>query len=117
MLSYYFIIVLNTGISGIGYAGTLTNVIIYSISLVYTQQIKDIKAAIFMPGREVFYGLSKYVNLGIHSALMLCMEWWAFEAMMLISGYINVQSQAAHIIIMQTIEIVDNFRLGLIYSG
>ena len=101
--SYLFIIKLKTGISGIGYAGTLTNVLIYSISLIYTQQIKDIKDALFTPGREVFYGLSKYVNLGIHSALMLCMEWWAFEAMMLLSGYISVESQAAHIIIMQTI--------------
>jgi hypothetical protein len=38
--------------------------------------------------------LYEYLALGVPLAMMLCLEWWAFEAMVLMSGYIGVDAQA-----------------------
>jgi MATE family multidrug resistance protein len=37
-------------------------------------------------------GLIQYFKLGIPSAIMLCLEWWAYETMTIISGLIGVHS-------------------------
>ncbi|XP_024536814.1 protein DETOXIFICATION 17 isoform X2 [Selaginella moellendorffii] len=35
---------------------------------------------------EAFHGISQFLKLAIPSALMVCLEWWAFEVLILFSG-------------------------------
>ena len=53
------------------------------------------------------------MSLGIPSAMMLCLEWWAYEVMTLMSGYIGVKEQAAQIVLMNMIAFMFMFALGL----
>lgn len=70
-----------------------------------------------MPDKETFTGISQYLSYGIPSASMLCLEWWAFEVMTLIAGYIGVEYQASHIVLMNIIAFLFMFALGLQTAG
>jgi MATE family multidrug resistance protein len=53
------------------------------------------------------------LSLGIPSAMMLCLEWWAFEVMTLLAGYIGVDEMAAQVIIMNVLALVFMIAVGL----
>ena len=42
-------------------------------------------------GRE-FSGVLEYMKLGAPCALMICLEWWAYQVMYFMSGYFGVAS-------------------------
>ena len=86
---------MDLGIQGIGIACSLSNLLIYVGNLIYPAFITEISDAVFLPNRHSFRGFRQYFEIGIPSCLILCLEWWAFEAMTLISGYLGVDSQAA----------------------
>ena len=44
---------------------------------------------------RVLSGIGEYLSLGIPSAIMLMLEWWAYELMTVIGGYIGVNEQAS----------------------
>lgn len=52
-----------------------------------------------MPDHRVFKDLGVYLELGLPIAMMLTMELFVFEAMLLFCGRIDVQTQAAQIIV------------------
>ena len=50
--------------------------------------------------RQSFWaGIYEYFRLGAPCALMVCLEWWAYQYMMFVCGYIGVAEQAAQILI------------------
>ena len=51
--------------------------------------------------------------LGIPSALMLCLEWWSFEIMILIAGYIGVDEQASQFLVIQITDLLLMVAFGL----
>ena len=53
------------------------------------------------------------MELGIPSAVMLCLEWWAFEFMAIMAGYIGVSEQAAQVIEMNVGPILFMIAVGL----
>ena len=82
------------GIEGIGYASSISNLSVYVALVMYTSWTPSIQEAVQMPNARTFQGLSEYLALGVPLAMMLCLEWWAFEAMVIMSGYIGVDAQA-----------------------
>jgi len=101
-----------------GYKGTaIATALSYTLSLVsitiYVSLSKDIREAWFTPNRNCFNGLWDYLKLGISSTLMVCLEWWCFEALALLSGYISIDSTAAMIIVLNTNYIFFMFSSGL----
>lgn len=82
------------GIEGIGYASSISNLSVYMSLIMYTHSTPSIQEAVQMPNARTFQGLYEYLTLGVPLAMMLCLEWWAFEAMVLMSGYIGVDEQA-----------------------
>lgn len=83
------------GIVGIGYASTLSNLTVYSSLIIYSSCIPELKEAVFLPDKKTFRMLSQYLALGVPSVLMMMLEWWAYEVMTLMAGYIGVNEQAA----------------------
>jgi MATE family multidrug resistance protein len=57
------------------------------------------------------------LSLGIPSAMMLCLEWWAFEVMTLLAGYIGVDEMAAQVIIMNVLALVFMIAVGLLQAA
>lgn len=45
--------------------------------------------------------------------MMLCLEWWAFEAMVVLSGYIGVNEQACMVIMLNILGLLFFLALGL----
>lgn len=43
-----------------------------------------------MPDSRMFTNIGQYLVLGVPSAAMMCLEWWAYEVMTLMAGYIGV---------------------------
>ena len=87
----YFVTMHRMGIVGIGYASTISNLTVYLSLLIYSSWIPEISSAIFFPNKKTLMGLGQYLALGIPSAMMLCLEWWAYEIMTLMAGYISVE--------------------------
>jgi MATE family multidrug resistance protein len=64
---------------------------------------KDLKDLLFFPCKECFTHLKEYLKLGIPSTLMLSLEFWAFEIITLMSGYLSVDEVGANVIVLNTI--------------
>ena len=99
LLSYYFIVVLNLGIRGTGYAGFITNFTIYAISLIYTYWIKELEDAVFWPDRRTLFGLREYLEIALPTAGMYCTQMWSREVIILMCGYVSTGAQATEIIV------------------
>jgi len=62
-------------------------------------------------------GLKEYTIFGFSSMGTICLEWWSFECMMLLSSYISVKATATQIIIMNTCSLFYMLPLGLQISS
>lgn len=51
--------------------------------------------------------------MAIPGTLMLCLEWWTFEAMTLMAGYISVEVTAAEIILLNMCALLFMVPLGI----
>ena len=58
--------------------------------LVITCRIDAIKEAVIWPDSESLEKIGEYLELGVPSTAMLCLEWWVYELMILIVGSIGV---------------------------
>nr|ACG47293.1 transparent testa 12 protein [Zea mays] len=45
---------------------------------------------------EAFQGIGSFMRLAVPSALMVCLEWWSYELLVLLSGMLPNAAQAAH---------------------
>ena len=88
--NYIFVLKMHLGLKGTGYAGVITNIFILSLQLWYTTKLKDIKPAIFWFDGRTFKGLKTYFQYGIPSCIMLCLDQWVYEMMVVISGTFGV---------------------------
>jgi MATE family multidrug resistance protein len=93
--SWLFVLHFKLEIVGTGIASALTNFINLSICLFYSSMLNDIKEAIFFPDKRSFYGLREYLMIGIPQTILVCMEWWVFEIVTLLTGQFGYKYQAA----------------------
>jgi MATE family multidrug resistance protein len=110
---YFFVWRCELGIMGVGIASSVSNSITFTLMLTYTSQLEEIKEAVQWPNKKATQDVCQYLKLGVPSALMLCLEWWAFEAIIIMVGYIGVNEQAANVIIFQMAAFVFMVALGL----
>ena len=99
LLCFLFVSHMGLEIQGIGYAGTISNFSVYLSMLIYSFFIEEIRPAIQLPNKKAFRGIFEYLKLGLPTAMMICLEWWAFELMTLMSGYISVKAQASQVLL------------------
>lgn len=87
--SYLFVIKLDWGIFGTGVAGFLTQVIAIIVVFAYSYRQDVMKETWFMPSLgSITSGVKEYLKIGLPSAAMMCFDWWAFELLMIISGWL-----------------------------
>lgn len=53
------------------------------------------------------------MSIGIPSTVMVCLDWWVWELLVLISGYLGTLEQATNIVIMNIILITYMITMGL----
>jgi MATE family multidrug resistance protein len=82
-------------IIGLAIATSLTYFISFVSITIYTSLMTEIKEAWFLPNKQTFNGLWEFMVVGIPSVTLQCFEWWAFEVILLFSGFISVEAAAA----------------------
>jgi MATE family multidrug resistance protein len=75
----------------------------------------DIKEAIFCIDRRAidWDGVKGYLRLSVPSIVMLCLDWWVFEVMIVICGSFGVTDQAALIVVMNLATLMFRIAQGL----
>lgn len=62
---------------------------------------------------ESFLDWPAYIKLAVPTTLLMCIEWWAFEFVIIFSGIIGVKELAAQVAIMNVNGFVFMFSLGV----
>ena len=75
---------------GIGQASTLTALTLNIFTMMYAHCLEDFKDAFFWPDATVWVGWKEYFSLGVPSTGILCAEYWAWEYLVIVSGYLGV---------------------------
>ena len=98
ILCYNLIKEQNLGILGVGLANCLTNIFIFILLVAAHFSTAEIRDTFRMPDRRAFQDFYGYLELGLPISLMLCMEFWVYEVMLLLCGLLSVNIQAAYFI-------------------
>ena len=64
------------------------------------------KESFFLPDRECFSDFKDFLRIGLPAAAMVSLEYWIIEVEVLLSSFIDVISNAAMVIILNTFAIV-----------
>lgn len=67
--------------------------------LVYAWKVKGIEKAIFWPSRNAFKEWKAFLKVAVPGMAMLCAEWWYFELISILAGYVGVEDQAIMVIL------------------
>ena len=97
--SYFFVVYLGFGFSGIGISLFCAYTTMLICMVVYEHFQQDIKQAGVMPDRRVFQDLKEYFWLGLPYTLMVVIDQWAWEMLVLLAGFFTVKEQASQIIL------------------
>ena len=65
------------------------------LMILYANNQDDIKEAMVFPDRRTFDDLGAYFWLGLPYALMVMLDQWAWELLILLSGFWTVDEQAS----------------------
>jgi Na+-driven multidrug efflux pump len=93
-LSWYFVWHLGYGIVGTGYASTMTNLSNYIFLLIISVTDKEIRKTISWPDMRSINGIPGYLEKGAPVVFIDAIEFWVYDFMILMAGYIGVQAQA-----------------------
>jgi len=78
------------GIVGIGYANVCSQIIVYAMLLIFTYYQEHLREAWIWPDATVVKAMGSYFALALPSTFCLVLDWWVWELMVLISGYLGV---------------------------
>lgn len=101
------------GIKGAGVGTGLSNALIFILMNLYALCQESVSEAITCPNAETFKDLRGYLEFGIPSTLMLWAEWWAFELIVLMGGWLGVEQQAALVILLTLADFFFQIPFGL----
>ncbi|KAJ6806122.1 protein DETOXIFICATION 12-like isoform X2 [Iris pallida] len=81
-------LVFKTGLGNVGAALSMSilywlNAIILGLYIRYSESCKATRSPI---SKEAFRGINEFLRLALPSAVMICLEWWSFELLILLSG-------------------------------
>ncbi|XP_050223069.1 protein DETOXIFICATION 12-like [Mercurialis annua] len=83
-----WVLVYKSGLQNVGAALALSisswlNVIILGLYMAHSAACAKTRAPISM---ELFHGIGEFFRYAVPSALMICLEWWSYELLVLLSG-------------------------------
>ncbi|CAK9151295.1 unnamed protein product [Ilex paraguariensis] len=83
-----WVLVFKSGLANVGAAIAVDismwlNVIILGLYMKYSSTCEETRVPISM---DVFQGIGEFFRFGIPSVVMLCLEWWSYEIITLLSG-------------------------------
>lgn len=88
---WIFLIKMELEIVGLGIAMVFTQTVVLIGLMAYTYMQKDLKEALIPFDKRAFEDLGVQFKYGVSTYLMLGLEWWVWELMILISGLLGVE--------------------------
>ncbi|KAI3925582.1 hypothetical protein MKW98_001436 [Papaver atlanticum] len=85
-LCWVFVFHLGFGNIGAAFACSISywlNVLILGLYVKYSPSCKSTRVPL---SKEAFQGIGEFLSLAVPSAIMVCLQWWSFEIMILLSG-------------------------------
>ena len=92
---YYFVNYYAKSFYGVCYAVTLTDLIIFIAMTIYSSYLKDIKEAWFVPNMDTLKGWGQYLGLGLPGCLMVFLEFFVYEGLVVMAGLIGIQEMSS----------------------
>ncbi|RLM80751.1 protein DETOXIFICATION 16-like [Panicum miliaceum] len=77
---------LGMGANGAALANAVSNLVNLTVLALYVRVSPACKDSWTGFSREAFRGIPAFLKLAVASAAMVCMEWWSFEILVLLSG-------------------------------
>ncbi|KAJ7212399.1 hypothetical protein O6H91_15G017400 [Diphasiastrum complanatum] len=110
---YILVFKLDIGNIGAALASSLSGWLNVALLLMYIRFSKTCSKTWISFSREAFHDLKGFLKLAIHSAMMVCLEWWAFEMALLFSGMLpNPQLETSTLSIWLRNEVRKSFTGG-----
>lgn len=107
VLLYVLIYLLDMGVQGIMIANTIS----YSLGFLLPYLYVTFNQSVLKKGswvkfdKESFQGLCEYLKFGIPAMLMTWLEFWSFELLILIAGYLGTNELGTSILVMNVINL------------
>lgn len=117
-INYFLVVVLNLGIKGAAISGVWTNFNIVISLITYVTFSGVAEKTWGGVSSECFKGWKSLMNLAVPSCISVCLEWWWYEIMILLSGFLlNPQATVASMgILIQTTSLIYIFPSSLSFS-
>ena len=118
LLLYSLILVLDLKIVGVGIATAITyclNLTFLTLYIHFKKNLIDRRSWHWFDINWI-YKLTAYLKYAIPACSMIVIEWWAFEILILFSGYCGIKQLAALTIMLSVNTILFMFSLGISYS-
>lgn len=110
---YYLAVKLEMGVVGIALADIIAHFITFVAMNLFFMYDKELGEARALPDKRSFSGLGGYVAIGIPSLMMLFLEFWAENLMIVTSGLLGVKEQAAMVIVFNMNELTYSVGAGI----
>ncbi|KAK7280399.1 hypothetical protein RJT34_25463 [Clitoria ternatea] len=87
-VAFCWLLVFKSGLGNLGAAFSIgtsywLNVILLGLYMKFSTECERTRVPISM---ELFHGVGEFIRYAIPSAVMICLEWWSFELLTLLSG-------------------------------
>lgn len=117
-INYFLVVVLNLGIKGVAISGVWTNFNLVVSLIIYVTFSGVAEKTWDGISSECLKGWKSLMNLAIPSCISVCLEWWWYEIMILLSGFLlNPQATVASMgILIQTTSLIYIFPSSLSFS-
>ncbi|KAJ4965962.1 hypothetical protein NE237_017811 [Protea cynaroides] len=114
-LNVVFVMVLKLGVPGVAMASVLTNLNMLLFMVGYIYVSGDCQVRWTAGIGEVFSGLGPLLGLAVPSCLGICLEWWWYEIMTVLAGYLPNprMAVAATAILIQTTSLMYTVPMAL----
>ena len=120
VVGYYLVYCTSFGYLGAAVAQSVSNMSLFLLLIPYL--IRPGVMDVFWNGLQVqkaIDGLGEFIRLGVSGMFMMCFQWWAFELVALISGWLPnaISAIGANAILLNLSSCTFMFYLGIAVSG
>lgn len=109
---YILVFKFNLEVVGVSVATIITYFLNFAVITLYCMTDKEVRKSFFFFTKDSLVGLGGYLKVGIPSTTMLCLEWWSFEVLAIMAGYISTEALAIHSVILSTHVVIIMVPLG-----
>ena len=98
ILCYTFVKVFDTGIVGLAYSSSLSNLAMMLTVMILSRCSGQINKALVPVNKDAFRGYGEYLRLSLPSTIMICAEIWASQILIVLAGVLGVTQLASQTI-------------------